>query len=500
MPLLNLGVAQLLLVFVVANVVRKLDTDHLFLGWLSKRLNFCCMPTNEELKEIGHSQKHQDIGASSNKKNKQKAKKRNATQYRQQTDNNDSETFKVRTIDLRRLNLETTQLNARILSLFPRGTELERAIDFAMMSGFCFLITQVLIYLYQDPNGHDFSVIWMLLVVILSLVSLGRITASYFTLDKSVGERSLCIVFGCIFFLVAMMILIADENRLDLGLDSAFTSLSESFAARVDKADVPLIDVVPPKRSNKTISFIMAKFFVAMICSSIGVILTFPGLRFGQLHEALLERPQTNALQKIGYIFNYLSNLVVICLWIKPLTRDVLIKHKTLGITEDNFDSYRSIVIIGVNLFRLYLAPVYISTFLASGTKYMEQIRQRGSTTTNKEIRFAISSINNYVNIVAIQYILPTLACLYIATIIPTKSSSMTDSLVDNPKSYEYLSSMIGEQSVVIERLMNGFKAMFSVPFCKGVFGFAAWWIHFSWFCTTTAGVIYHKYFTHTIY
>lgn len=497
MPLLSLTAAQLLLVFVIANILKKLRPNHCFLTWLSSRITFCCMPTNQELRKIGGTK--QEHGTSS-KKNNARHKNRQLNLTDKHNNEQNSDVFKIRAQNLKGLNLETTKLDSRILSVLPKGDELEWVVDFAFMSNFSFLITQLLFYFYPDTSEYNFSLIWILLVIVRSLVSLARITANYFIIEKSIGERSICIVSGCVFFLIAIVILIADENNNhELGLDDAFRSLSRSFVRTNQSSNSPLLDVEPQIRATKSISLIMIKFVIAAICSFIAVILTFPGLRFGQLHEALLESPSTTAFQKFLYILNYLSSLIVICFWIKPLSRSILMKQEMFPIDETNFDTIRICVIIGINIFRLTLAPKYIAMFLASGSKCIDQIRQRGSVTTNREIRFAISSINNYVNVVSMQYILPTLICLY--TCIMLLPTTITNESSTSHRSLEYLTSLLGEQSpfASAETILTGIRRLFSPLFYKGIFGFTTWWFHFSWFCTTTAGVIYHKYFTHQI-
>lgn len=45
------------------------------------------------------------------------------------------------------------------------------------------------------------------------------VTALYFKGDESSGERSMCITCGCFFFVLAMVVLVIDENLLEFGLD-----------------------------------------------------------------------------------------------------------------------------------------------------------------------------------------------------------------------------------------------------------------------------------------
>lgn len=52
----------------------------------------------------------------------------------------------------------------------------------------------------------------------------------YFKSPESIGERSTCIVTGLSYLLIAMIILIIDENNLELGLEKAYSSFNENAA------------------------------------------------------------------------------------------------------------------------------------------------------------------------------------------------------------------------------------------------------------------------------
>lgn len=56
----------------------------------------------------------------------------------------------------------------------------------------------------------------------------------YFKGEESVGERSTCIVTGFAYLLIAMMILIVDETKLEIGLEKAYTSFNRSASQFLD--------------------------------------------------------------------------------------------------------------------------------------------------------------------------------------------------------------------------------------------------------------------------
>lgn len=57
------------------------------------------------------------------------------------------------------------------------------------------------------------------------------LTIEYFKAEESVGERSTCIVMGFTYLLISMMCLIVDESKLELGLETAYSSFNESASS-----------------------------------------------------------------------------------------------------------------------------------------------------------------------------------------------------------------------------------------------------------------------------
>lgn len=60
------------------------------------------------------------------------------------------------------------------------------------------------------------------------------LTVQYFKSEESIGERSTCIVTGFVYLLIAMIILIVDENTLEIGLEQAYKSFNESASVYLE--------------------------------------------------------------------------------------------------------------------------------------------------------------------------------------------------------------------------------------------------------------------------
>ncbi|CAG2184185.1 unnamed protein product, partial [Oppiella nova] len=126
---------------------------------------------------------------------------------------------------------------------------------------------------------YNLSLIWCSLVVAFSLKILFSITGLYFRGgDEAIGERSLTIVSGSLFFLTAMIVLIADENFLEFGLVPAYKSFNESAFKLLET------HAISEGMGSGPTSMLMVKFFLSIWCAIIGAFFTFPGLRISKMH------------------------------------------------------------------------------------------------------------------------------------------------------------------------------------------------------------------------
>lgn len=64
------------------------------------------------------------------------------------------------------------------------------------------------------------------------------LTVQYFKSEESIGERSTCIVTGLTYLLIAMVVLIVDENTLEIGLEQAYKSFNESASVYLEDRGV----------------------------------------------------------------------------------------------------------------------------------------------------------------------------------------------------------------------------------------------------------------------
>lgn len=511
MSLLSPSVTQLLLAFVSASILRKLMFNRFFLKWLASHRFVCYLvPTNHELKRI-----------SDKSKNNQSSKKSARLKNRPLID--PKEVFKIPTSSLDSLKLDKTVMSKRDFELINSSLDLEWIMDLSIMSLFSFTITETQFYFFPLSTEFNFSLLWTLLVIAFCINILWKLTAIYFRNQDFISERSICIISGGLFLIIAMLILTVDENQLELGIEGAYRGLNHSATAFIKNHNINGV-------ASKLMSLIVFKFCVAIFCSLTGMLYTFPGLRFGQLHKNLLDQTCNSNLNLIIYNVNYLMPLFVVCLWIKPISRALITNQNLLPIDDRNFEILRIYCVVLANILRFYLFPKYVTMFLESTDNRIMRIKRRGGATTNREIQMTVSSTFNFVNIVIIQYVLPILMCLFTVMIYKTlgghswfpnfvgKSGALNetistgnstgiflDSSVDSFMTrYENMSasnsdeistnsSMVASLAAMVN--LDDFKKIFTPELFRGILGFATWWFHFSWFCSSTTGLIYHTYF-----
>ena len=496
MPLLNLSISQLLWVFVATNLLKKLRPARVFLKWIASRQIECFrLPSSEQLKKLA-------IGKSSKVQSQTKLASSNVRGQNK---------LQIRAVDLTKLELETMRLDSNMLWSAPYGEELEWVVDFALMSLFSYLSTQSIFYLCSTTlNEYNFSLLWVTLVILQCYFILARLTSVYFLNRISIGERSVCITSGCIFFTVAMLLLSSGSRHVELGLAQSTDIAPQSTSSSTTNETLTFDDEVGLEQSSNRspgdatptiIPSLIIRLLISLACSMLGIIFTFPGLRFGQLHEILAD---SNArFGRSVYTFNYLSPLLVTILWLPTASRVPLKDQNYIHIDDTRFDLFRLYFAITVGLVRFLLVPGYLRTFLASAAGRVERLRFRGGTTTDSEIQLTISIINQYINVVAMQYLLPTLICIFTSIMYLTLSDTNdavrlanNDAQVSQQTNLRHL---FGEQSFVIsaEEMISAIRGVLSSDLPKNVFCFATWWSHFCLFTTMTAGVVYHKYLTH---
>lgn len=223
------------------------------------------------------------------------------------------------------LTLETTSITQFDVVHLRYFTEYQWLVDFSLYSLIVYTVSEIYHFFFPLKEEINLSMLWCLLVVFFAFKMLAGLTVQYFRSDESIGERSTCIVSSLVYLLIAMMILIVPESKLEVGLDQAYHSFNESASAFLRSQGL---------QSSGPASKLMVMFCIAICCGILGALFTFPGLRMARMHWDSLkycrDRPLTRLLLNVSFALPFL----LVILWIKPICKDYLTGQVYSGMTK----------------------------------------------------------------------------------------------------------------------------------------------------------------------
>lgn len=480
---------QLVVTMVMASVIQKILPHYSFARWLlcSGSLRWYQHPTEDELRNLA---------------GKQKGQKRKDRKYNGHID---SKPLTVpRDIDLQLETKCIAEVDTLALYYFP---EFQWVVDFTVAATAVYLITE-LYYSIAQPSGEmNISVVWCLLVLTFVIKILFSLTAHYFKLEEG-GERSLCITFAFFFFVKAMIILIVTENYLEFGLETGFANFSDSAQQFLENQGL---------ESQGPISKLTFKLILALLCSMIGAFLTFPGLRLAQMHLDALNLTTAKFTQTLLYI-NFLSPLIMVLLWVKPITKDYIL-NPTLGkesvplMSEQTYDTLRLWVIILMCVLRLAMMRHHLQAYLNLAQKGVDQMKKEAGRISTVDLQKMIARVFYYLCVIALQYVAPLVMLLHTTLLLKTLGGhswwvypeedlpclhEMNSDSVVRAEQMAPLKPLVetGAQASVAQLSMalGGLRTVFSPLLFRGLFSFFTWWIAACLFSTSLFGLFYHQY------
>ncbi|KAK1891948.1 Transmembrane protein 161B [Dissostichus eleginoides] len=379
------------------------------------------------------------------------------------------------------LQLETkciTEVDTLALHYFP---EFQWLVDFTVAATVVYLITE-LYYCVAQPSGEmNISVVWSLLVLAFVLKTLFSITAHYFKLEEG-GERSLCITFAFFFFVKAMAILIVTENYLEFGLETGFANFSDSALEFLQHQGL---------ESQGPISKLTFKLILALLCSLIGAFLTFPGLRLAQMHLDALNLTTGRFTQTLLHL-NFLSPLIMVLLWVRPITKDYLInpyleKENLPLMTEDTYDTLRLWAIILMCVLRLAMMRHHLQAYLNLAQKGVDQMKKEAGRISTVDLQKMVARVFYYLCVIALQYVAPLVMLLHTTLLLKTlgghSCSSPTSGRNSSPGVCGPAVGGPGGPADCLQPLAFPWPLLFFT-----------WWVAACLFSTSLFGLFYHQY------
>lgn len=482
--------AQLVITLIMVSVIQKLTPHFSLARWIlcSTGLTRYLYPTDQELRSLA--------GVPKDKPKKGKHMENGKI----------ADVFHVpRNLDITLESAKITTLDVVHLKYY---TEYQWLLDFSVYATAVYILTEAYNYLYPIKDEINLSMVWCSLVLGFAFKVLLSLWVQYFKGEESIGERSMCIVTGFAYLLLAMMILIVDESNLEIGLDKAYASFNHSASLFLDNQGLS---------STGPASKIVVKFFLATWCGLIGSLFTFPGLRVSKMHWDTLSYYKDNKLLLLLTNISYASPLFLVCLWIKPISRDYLTVRIFTGMTgplmtASTFESMRLIAIVVAVLLKLILMPIYLQSYLNLAMQRLENQKKEAGRITNVDLQRKIAAVFYYLCVVALQFIVPLIICLFFAFMYKTlggytwegilKGTLVEECPADElPKILSSLTNSDNEKSVVhtaqeLQLALGSLKEIFTTDVFRGLLGLATWWSCFALFASTGMGMFYQSYFS----
>uniref|UniRef100_A0A8C5G524 Transmembrane protein 161A n=1 Tax=Gouania willdenowi TaxID=441366 RepID=A0A8C5G524_GOUWI len=396
-------------------------------------------------------------------------------------------------IDLYLDKAPVTVIDALVLRFF---LEYQWLIDFAVYSTGVFLFTEGYYSMVDASKEVNIGAIWCVLTVLFGLKTLHTLMSHYFRSEEG-GERSVCLAFGFLSLLVAMLVLVVREDYLEFGLESGFS-------------------ILPLELTKLTV-----KLGLAAVCAYIGALLAFPGLRLAQTHLDAVQMNSDRPLIQILLHMSFLSPVVILILWVKPIARDFLAsapmgKTSITIVSSAAFDSVRLWIIVVLCALRLGLTRYHLQAYLDLAQKWVEQMKREAGRIAAVDIQRKVTRVFCYLTVVTLQYLVPVLLILFStlslkalgdfswstdetpgvtpAVVMTTASPVLPGSLDEDEDGMEDMEEDI---QATVARLLEAFTAMRSILtpiFFRGFFAFLTWWVAACQVISSLFGIYFHQY------
>ncbi|XP_068104005.1 transmembrane protein 161B isoform X1 [Hyperolius riggenbachi] len=471
---------QLVVTMVMASVLQKIIPHYSLARWLlcNGSLYWFQHPTEEELRTLAGKQQLKGKGKKDRK-------------YNGHIENKPLTIPKD--IDLHLETKTVTEVDTLALHYFP---EYQWLVDFTVAATMVYLITEAYYTFVVPSQEMNISIVWCMLVLAFAIKVLFSLTTHYFRVEDG-GERSVCVTFGFFFFVKAMAILIVTDNYLEFGLETGFSNFSESAVMFMQKQGL---------ESQGPVSKLTFKLFLAVLCSLIGAFLTFPGLRLAQMHLDALNQSKETLTQFLLHI-NFLSPLLMVLLWVKPLTKDYIMnpplgKESVPLMTEETFDTVRLWIIILLCVLRLLMIRHHLQAYLNLAQKCVDQMKKEAGRISTTELQKMVARVFYYLCVIALQYVAPLVMLLHTTLLLKTLgnhswgindyNSPMEEAQgsSEQPCPDEKMKATVSQ----ITMALGGLKNIFTPLLFRGLLSFLTWWIAACLFSTSLFGLFYHQY------
>ncbi|XP_057698251.1 transmembrane protein 161A [Corythoichthys intestinalis] len=416
------------------------------------------------------------------------------------------------------LHLEKAPVNAMDALVLRFFLEYQWLIDFAVYATAVFLFTECYYFLVEASKEVNIGAIWCVLTVLFSLKALHTLMSHYFRSEEG-GERSVCLAFGFLCLLVAMLVLVVREDYLEFGLESGFSSLFDNlevFAKQQGYADwsVPVTKLT-------------VKLGLAAFCAYVGALMAFPGLRLAQTHLDAVQMNSDRPLIQILLHMSFLSPMVVLMLWVKPMARDFLAnaplgKTSVTLVSSEAFDSMRLWTVVALCVLRLALTRYHLQAYLNLAQKWVEQMKKEVGRIAAIDIQRKVTRVFCYLSVVTLQYVVPVLLILFStlalkalggfswsgvgadetpgmtpALLVPRAAPVVQGTFEEDEDSMEEMEEDIQATVARLSEMLSALRSVLTPLFFRGFFAFFTWWVAACQVISSLFGIYFHQYLMH---
>uniref|UniRef100_A0A8C2B5S7 Transmembrane protein 161A n=1 Tax=Cyprinus carpio TaxID=7962 RepID=A0A8C2B5S7_CYPCA len=399
-------------------------------------------------------------------------------------------------IDLRLESAPVNVLDALVLRFF---VEYQWLIDFAVYATGIYLFTEGYYSVVDASKEVNIASIWCVLTVFFFLRRTLYLLMSHYFRSEEGGERSVCLAFGFLSLLIAMLVLVVREDYLEFGLEPGFTSLFDNFEVFAKQQGYEW---------SVPFTKLSVKLGLAAICAFIGALLAFPGLRLAQTH---LDAVQMNADRPIIQILlhmSFLSPLVILVMWVKPIARDFLGnapmgKTSVTLLSSSAFNSVRLWTIVVLCVLRLLLTRYHLQAYLNLAQKWVEQMKKEAGRIAAIDIQRKVTRVFCYLTVVTLQYLVPILLVLFSTLALKSLGDfswglgAETPGVTPAPILPTTPPPDIQATVAHLTELFAALRGVLTPIFFRGIFAFLTWWVAACQLISSLFGIYFHQYLMH---
>ena len=375
--------------------------------------------------------------------------------------------------------------------------------DYSVCAAVVYILTEIY-FVLGNWNEMNISILWCLLAIGFCARILLSQTGLYFQTEDG-GERVLIITFGFFYLVLAMGILVVDENILEFGLETGYENFSRGASQFLAEQG---------SSSSGPVSILTFKIIIAFVCSLIGALLCFPGLRTAKLHLDSLRYSRENPGKQILLHLNFILPVIIILMWVKPIGRDMLCglnwRIKTTLVSETVFENLRIVLFVILFSVRLLLLPTYLQSHLNLAFEKIQNMKKESGRISNIEIQKMVARVFYILCLVTLQYLIPVVILLFMAFMYKTlgeyswsgtfgeEAERFVSSFTKTPNITTPTNSS-SETETVVDKAMQfsltfyNLRKVFTPVWYQGLLSFLTWWVCTSWSISMGFGLYYHS-------